>query len=117
MKRFLLGCVAIVKDAFSTHLNKDCTLVWDGKRWIHDETNIYQVANNLVISRNEWQQRISDALGVTWQELHGGGATIYGELDKCESRIKELLAERDAGWHAAYTRGFVEGKNDARTLP
>jgi hypothetical protein len=110
MKRFLTGCWALIKDAF-VHTNKDCTLVWDGNHWYHENNNLLTEANGYVVQRNEWQQRISDALRITWQELHGGGATIYGDLDDCERRIKELLAERDKGWQAAYERGLAEGKS------
>jgi len=110
VKRFLTGCWAIIKDAF-LHTNRDCTLVWDGDHWFHDEgRNLLDDANGYIMERNEWQQRISDALGVTWQELHGGGATVYGDLDKCEERIKQLLDERDKGWLAAYERGLQEGR-------
>jgi len=109
VKRFITGCWALIKDAF-LHTNKDCTLVWDGDHWYHDDRNMLDEANGYVVEKNEWQQRISDALETTWQELHGGGATIYGTLDECVARIEALKAERAKGWQAAYERGLAEGK-------
>jgi hypothetical protein len=55
-----------------------------------------QEAEQYVVERNEWQQRVSDACGTTWEELHGGGATIYGTLDECVQQIVRLR-ERISG--------------------
>lgn len=62
-------------------------------------------ANEAVEDRNRWQHRISTALDLVYEEMHGGGASIPADLDKCVERILELQAERQRGWEAAYQRG------------
>ena len=58
-------------------------------------------ADRYLQERNEWQQRISDACEATWNELHGGGAVIYGTLDECVQRVEQLTRFRREASNAA----------------
>lgn len=73
-----------------------------------DYDDLAAYAEKMTLEKAAWETEISTALDLWHTELHGGGAITPASREKCVERIKELLAERDAGWQAAYERGKTE---------